>query len=63
MTHVFAKGDKYLDSDAVFGVRDALIREFSMRKPGRAPDGTMVKRPFCTLHFDFVLRPLRKRRR
>ncbi len=63
VTHVFAKGDKYLDSDAVFGVRNPLIREFRMHKPGRAPDGTMVKRPFCTLHYDFVLRPLRKRRR
>ena len=28
ITHVFAEGDEYLDSDAVFGVRSALIAPF-----------------------------------
>ena len=28
VTHIFVKGDKYLDSDAVFGVKESLIVEF-----------------------------------
>ena len=28
ITHVFVEGDEYLDSDAVFGVRSALIAPF-----------------------------------
>jgi hydroxyquinol 1,2-dioxygenase len=27
-THIFVRGDRYLDSDAVFGVRDALVVDF-----------------------------------
>ena len=30
VTHVFAAGDQYLDSDVVFGVKDSLIREFAV---------------------------------
>jgi hydroxyquinol 1,2-dioxygenase len=29
ITHVFVEGDSYLDSDAVFGVRSALIAPFT----------------------------------
>jgi hydroxyquinol 1,2-dioxygenase len=39
VTHVFVAGDQYLDSDAVFGVKDSLIRRFKERAPGEAPDG------------------------
>ena len=60
VTHVFVKGDKYIDSDAVFGVRDSLISKFRMHKPGKAPDGTVLKTPYCTLHYDFVMRPAKK---
>jgi hydroxyquinol 1,2-dioxygenase len=34
VTHVFVAGDKYLDSDVVFGVKDSLIREFTQHPPG-----------------------------
>ena len=34
ITHVFAKDSSYLDSDAVFGVKEALIREFTREAPG-----------------------------
>ena len=37
ITHVFVEGDDYLDSDAVFGVRSALIAPFVRRD---APDGS-----------------------
>jgi hydroxyquinol 1,2-dioxygenase len=35
ITHVFADGDEYLDSDAVFGVRENLIGEFQRGDEGR----------------------------
>jgi len=54
-THVFVAGDPYIDSDAVFGVKPSLIVDFAEQKPGRAPDGSMMDRPFCAISFDFVL--------
>jgi hydroxyquinol 1,2-dioxygenase len=57
VTHVFRNGDKYLDSDAVFGVRSSLIAEWVRHEPGSAPDGTLMNVPFFTLDFDFVLNP------
>jgi hydroxyquinol 1,2-dioxygenase len=59
ITHVFRNGDKYLDSDAVFGVRSSLIADWVRREPGIAPDGTRMETPFYTLDFDFVLNPVR----
>ena len=44
ITHVFRNGDKYLESDAVFGVRESLIADWV-----KQPDGN------TQLHFDFVL--------
>ncbi|HZR95046.1 MAG TPA: intradiol ring-cleavage dioxygenase [Gaiellaceae bacterium] len=43
-THVFAAGDPYLDSDAVFGVKESLIAPFE-----QGSDGTW------SLRYDFVL--------
>jgi hydroxyquinol 1,2-dioxygenase len=57
VTHVFAAGDPYLDSDAVFGVKDALIREFTTEGPGAAPDGRMLDAPWRALRYDFALKP------
>ena len=54
-THVFVAGDPYIESDAVFGVKPSLIVEFVEQKPGRAPDGTLMERPFCDIRFDFTL--------
>ncbi|SME98090.1 hydroxyquinol 1,2-dioxygenase [Tistlia consotensis] len=58
VTHVFEAGDPYLDSDAVFGVKEALIRPFVEQQPGRAPDGRILDRPWSSLAYDFVLKPL-----
>ena len=55
ITHVFRSGDRYLDSDAVFGVRSSLIADWKRCEAGLAPDGTMMDRPFSTLDFTFVL--------
>jgi hydroxyquinol 1,2-dioxygenase len=54
-THVFAEGDAYLDSDAVFGVRSSLIGTFERHEPGAAPDGRELDVPFFTLAYDLVL--------
>jgi hydroxyquinol 1,2-dioxygenase len=48
VTHVFRSGDRYLDSDAVFGVRQSLVADWV-----RQPDGVY------SLDFDFVLNPIR----
>jgi hydroxyquinol 1,2-dioxygenase len=57
VTHIFASGDQYLDSDVVFGVKDSLIGKFVVKPPGRADDGRTLDRPYCHLHHDFRLRP------
>jgi hydroxyquinol 1,2-dioxygenase len=46
ITHVFRNGDPYLDSDAVFGVRQSLIADWVQQ-----PDGTYL------VEYDFVLAP------
>lgn len=53
-THVFVKGDPYLQSDAVFGVKNSLVAEF-VRREGNAPDGTNANAPFWEVGYDFVL--------
>lgn len=55
VTHVFAEGDEYLDSDVVFGVKDSLVREFVEMPAGQAPDGLIRNSPFFHLHYDFGL--------
>jgi hydroxyquinol 1,2-dioxygenase len=55
VTHVFREDDRYLDSDAVFGVRSSLIAPWRQHASGTAPDGTHMTTPFATLEFDFVL--------
>ena len=55
MTHLFQKGDEYIDNGVVYGVKDALIVEFVKRPPGKAPNGEMVETPFYEVKYDFVL--------
>lgn len=57
VTHVFRRGDAYLDSDAVFGVRSTLIADWVQHPAGETPDGGRRDAPFYTLEFDFVLNP------
>ncbi len=56
VTHVFDDSDPYLDSDAVFGVKDALVRPFAPRAPGAAPDGRAMETPWRELTYDFALK-------
>lgn len=46
ITHVFRSDDPYLDSDAVFGVRQSLIADWKQQ-----PDGSYL------VEYDFVLNP------
>ena len=55
ITHVFREGDKYLDSDAVFGVRSSLVADWVRHDAGPTPDGGVSAVPFYTLDFDFTL--------
>jgi hydroxyquinol 1,2-dioxygenase len=54
-THVFVEGDPYLDSDAVFAVKNSLVAPFVRHEPGSAPDGKRVQRPYYTVQYDFGL--------
>jgi hydroxyquinol 1,2-dioxygenase len=55
VTHVFAAGGPYLDDDAVFGVKDSLIEEFSEQPPGEAPAGRRIEGRWWKLVFDMRL--------
>jgi catechol 1,2-dioxygenase len=57
-THVFDSVDKYLDEDAVFGVKNSLIAQFKEHKTrDEAARKFGAEPPFCTCEFDFVLAP------
>lgn len=57
-THIFDSGDKYLDTDAVFGVKDSLICAFQLHHR-RDEDSVRfgMEPPFCTAEYNFVLAP------
>ena len=57
VTHVFRRGGRYLDADAVFGVRPSLVADWVRHEPGVAPDGSRRDTPYWTLEFDFILNP------
>jgi hydroxyquinol 1,2-dioxygenase len=57
ITHIFVKDSPYLDSDAVFGVRNSLVVDFPKHEPGKAPDGRTMNKPYYTARYDFKLVP------
>ncbi|MGW3206027.1 dioxygenase family protein [Streptomyces sp. NPDC001135] len=58
VTHVFVEGDGLLGSDAVFGVRESLVRRFERQPAGTpGPDGRDLSgRAWTRVRFDIVLR-------
>ncbi|HLJ34151.1 MAG TPA: intradiol ring-cleavage dioxygenase [Ktedonobacteraceae bacterium] len=60
-THLFVKGDPYLDSDAVFGTKDSLIVDFVRHDSAEEAARYNVTAPFYKVAYDFVLKPLSKR--
>lgn len=55
VTHLFVRGSAYLDSDAVFGVKDTLICDFPRHRAGPTPDGGTMDRPWRSLEHVFRL--------
>ena len=62
-THLFVAGDSYLDSDAVFAVKNSLVVDFVRHEPGIAPDGNRMDRPYYTVQYDFGLVPAEPKRK
>jgi hydroxyquinol 1,2-dioxygenase len=54
-THIFVSDSPYIDSDAVFGVRNSLIVDFDAHPAGPAPDGRILDKPFHSAKYDFRL--------
>ncbi|MFD4507060.1 intradiol ring-cleavage dioxygenase [Streptomyces sp. NPDC058457] len=59
VTHIFVRGDELLDHDAVFGVKESLVKEFRRQRPDTpAPDGRdLAGRAWSRAEFDIVLAP------
>lgn len=57
ITHLFVSDSPFLDSDAVFGVRNSLIVNFQPQPAGTAPDGRVMDKPYHVAHYDFRLVP------
>jgi hydroxyquinol 1,2-dioxygenase len=55
VTHLFQRGDQYIETDVVYGVKEPLIVDFNKKPPGKAPTGEALKEPFYEVHYDFVL--------
>lgn len=55
-THLFVDGDPYLDSDAVFGVRESLVVQFTQADPASAPARNLPAE-HQEVSYDFVLTP------
>ena len=55
VTHLFQKGDKYIDTDVVYGVKEPLIVEFTKKSGGKTPTGEVLNEPFYEVRYDFVL--------
>jgi hydroxyquinol 1,2-dioxygenase len=56
-THVFVAGSPYLDSDAVFAVKQSLVRDFTEVDDPSEAARYGVDRPFRHAHFEVVLQP------
>jgi catechol 1,2-dioxygenase len=54
-THMFVAGDEYLDSDAVFGVKDSLVVPFLPHDDAVSGEKLGVRNPYYTAEHDFTL--------
>ena len=62
-THLFVAGSEYLDSDAVFGMKESLVAHFERHPPGVGPNGEAMDTSFYTVSYDFRLRRVPENRR
>lgn len=56
VTHLFQKGDPFIDTDVVYGVKEPLIVDFVKKSGGKAPNGEVLNEPFYEVKYDFVLK-------
>ena len=56
ITHIFVKGDEYIETDAVFGVKDSLVMEFIPNNSQEEADKYDFKAPFMEVSYDFALK-------
>lgn len=54
-THIFVRGGKYLESDAVFGVKESLVIGFEKHDDSKQAAELGLGNPFYTAEQDFVL--------
>ena len=59
-THLFVSDSRYLDTDAVFAVRDSLVVDFEKHPAGKALDGRMMSTPYHVANYDFRLAPAKE---
>ena len=59
VTHVFPRGDAYLDADSVFGVRDSLVVDVVHQLPAVRRHRTAARSagPWSRIDVDLVLAP------
>src|SRR6266436_6304344 len=57
ITHVFIDGDKYLDTDVVFGVKDELVAKIEKRTDPTMPDGKPASAPWHLMTYGFHMKP------
>jgi hydroxyquinol 1,2-dioxygenase len=58
VTHIFVRGDDLLDRDAVFGVKDSLVKDFIAQPAGTpTPDGRQIDGSWSRVRFDIILAP------
>lgn len=57
ITHVFVEGDPYLDSDAVFAVKDSLVGSYRKVDSPEEAKKLGMPSPFLRLDWDFRLAP------
>lgn len=57
-THIFVEGDEYLESDAVFGVKDSLVVNFARNEFEEMAAKFDFPGPFYEVSFDFTLDPV-----
>jgi hydroxyquinol 1,2-dioxygenase len=55
-THLFVSDSPYLDSDAVFGVKESLVRDFAQVDDAARAAQAGLPNPFRSVHFGITLR-------
>jgi hydroxyquinol 1,2-dioxygenase len=59
VTHIFDPKDRYINSDAVFGVKEALLAEFKRTDDRERAKAMTFTNPFWEVEYDFVLARMR----